>query len=61
MMDTNTIFDEFFDRIKINIPEDMRKMTVADMIKDDRISISMDIKKPKKKKQKSIELVEREE
>ena len=61
MMDTNNVFDEFLERIKINIPEDMRKMTVADMIKDDRISISMDIKKPKKKKQKSIELVEREE
>lgn len=60
-MDTNNVFDEFLERIKINIPEDMRKMTVADMIKDDRISISMDIKKPKKKKQKSIELVEREE
>ena len=60
-MDTNNVFDEFFERIKISIPEDMRKMTVADMIKDDRISISMDIKKPKKKKQKSIELVEREE
>ena len=61
MTDTNNVFDEFLERIKINIPEDMRKMTVADMIKDDRISISMDIKKPKKKKQKSIELVEREE
>ena len=60
-MDTNNVFDEFLERIKINIPEDMRKMTVADMIKDDRISISMDIKKPKKKKQKSIKLVEREE
>ena len=60
-MDTNNVFDEFLERNKINIPEDMRKMTVADMIKDDRISISMDIKKPKKKKQKSIELVEREE
>lgn len=60
-MDTNNVFDEFLERIQINIPEDMRKMTVADMIKDDRISISMDIKKPKKKKQKSIELVEREE
>ena len=60
-MGTNNVFDEFLERIKINIPEDMRKMTVADMIKDDRISISMDIKKPKKKKQKSIELVEREE
>lgn len=60
-MDTSTIFDEFFERIKINIPEDMRKMTVADMIKDDRIGISIDVKKPKKKKQKSIELVEREE
>lgn len=60
-METNNVFDEFLERIKINIPEDMRKMTVADMIKDDRISISMDIKKPKKKKQKSIELVEREE
>lgn len=60
-MDTNNVFDEFLERIKISIPEDMRKMTVADMIKDDRISISMDIKKPKKKKQKSIELVEREE
>ena len=60
-MDTNNVFDEFLERIKINIPEDMRKMTVADMIKDDRISISMDIKKPKKKKQKSVKLVEREE
>ena len=60
-MDANNVFDEFLERIKINIPEDMRKMTVADMIKDDRISISMDIKKPKKKKQKSVKLVEREE
>lgn len=60
-MDTNNVFDEFLERIQINIPEDMRKMTVADMIKDDRISISMDIKKPKKKKQKSVKLVEREE
>ena len=60
-MDTNNIFDEFLERIKINIPEDMRKMTVADMIKEDRISISIDIKKPKKNKQKSIKLVEREE
>ena len=60
-MDTNNVFDEFLERIKINIPEDMRKMTVADMIKDDRISISIDIKKPKKNKQKSIKLVEREE
>lgn len=60
-MDTNNVFDEFLERIKINIPEDMRKMTVADMIKDDRISISIDVKKPKKNKQKSIKLVEREE
>lgn len=60
-METNNVFDEFLERIKINIPEDMRKMTVADMIKDDRISISIDIKKPKKNKQKSIKLVEREE
>ena len=60
-MDTNNVFDEFLERIKINIPEDMRKMTVADMIKDDRISISIDMKKPKKKKQKSVKLVEREE
>lgn len=60
-MDTNNVFDEFFGCIKINIPEDMRKMTVADMIRDDRIGISIDVKKPKKKKQKSIKLVEREE
>lgn len=60
-MDTNNVFDEFLERIKINIPEDMRKMTVADMIKDDRIGISIDVKKPKKNKQKSIKLVEREE
>lgn len=60
-MDTNNVFDEFLERIQINIPEDMRKMTVADMIKDDRISISIDVKKPKKNKQKSIKLVEREE
>ena len=60
-METNNVFDEFLERIKINIPEDMRKMTVADMIKDDRIGISIDVKKPKKNKQKSIKLVEREE
>ena len=60
-MDTNNVFDEFLERIKINIPEDMRKMTVADMIKDDRIGISIDVKKPKKNKQRSIKLVEREE
>ena len=60
-MDTNNVFDEFLERIQINLPEDMRKMTVADMIKDDRIGISIDVKKPKKSKQKSIELVEREE
>ena len=60
-MDTNNVFDEFLERIQINIPEDMRKMTVADMIKDDRIGISIDVKKPKKNKQKSIKLVEREE